>query len=185
MRGETITAAARRSQKLQQEAIPRRGPRAGAPAAERPDRAIAYGRAAATSRSLASTRRDARSSRFLPQGRPPSPEACPWGRTLRPPRTDAPHTAADPDTPKPAVSGVTSPREARCCRQPRRAAARCRKTGSKDSPHPLPGPEKCATSAFLAGVGERVVQSECGRLLWNPGAWGVSTEPMQAQIWEK
>lgn len=52
-----------------------------------------------------------------------------------------------------AVSGVTSPRAVRRCRQPHRAAAHCRKMGSKRLAAPLPRPETGGTSAVLPVVG--------------------------------
>lgn len=66
MRGKTIPAATRRSQQLQQKAIPWCSPRAGTPAAEYPASTIPSGPAVATSRSRTSPRGHARNSRFLP-----------------------------------------------------------------------------------------------------------------------
>lgn len=104
MRGQAIAAAAGRPQQLQQEAIPLRRPRAEAPAAERPDPAGPRSPTTATSRGRASARGHARSSRLLPQGRPPNRESCPWGRIPGPPSTDAPHSASNPHTPTPTPS---------------------------------------------------------------------------------
>lgn len=92
MRGEAVPAAARRPQKLQRRPSPRRGPAA----AERPARAVPGGRAAAPRGGRLGPRGHARRSRLLPWGRPPGPESCPRSRTLRPPRTHAPHRAPKP-----------------------------------------------------------------------------------------
>lgn len=104
MRGKTIIAAARRSQKLPQEVIPVCGPRAVAPGAECPDTAIPCGRTVATSRSWTNPRSQARSSWSLPQGYPLSPEYWSGGRIPGPSCTDAPHSVTDPHTPKPKPS---------------------------------------------------------------------------------
>lgn len=104
MRGETVTAAAGRPQQLLREATPRRGPRAGAPAADGADAAVSRGRAVATSRGRSAPRGCARDPRALPQGGPPSPEPGPGSRIPGPSRTDAPHRATDPNTPKPTPS---------------------------------------------------------------------------------
>lgn len=132
MRREAVRAAAGRPQELSQQAVTRDSAGAGAPAAQGAD-PIAGDPTTATNRSGANPRAPARGPGAFLQGRPPSPEPIPGHSTPRPPRTDAPHYCHRPPRPKgSAVSGVTSPRAARLCRQPRTAVAQCRKSGCLD-----------------------------------------------------
>lgn len=94
MRREAVSTVAGRPQELPQEAVTRLGSRA--PGAQRSDPAIQRGPAAATSRSRAGPRTPVRGPRALLQGFPPSPEVRPGNHTLRPPCTDAPHSARHP-----------------------------------------------------------------------------------------
>lgn len=117
MRREAVRAAAGRPQELSQQAVTRDSAGAGAPAAQGAD-PIAGDPTTATDRSGANPRAPAWGPGAFLQGRPPSPEPIPGHSTPRPPRTDAPHYCHRPPRPKgSAVSGVTSPRAARLCRQ--------------------------------------------------------------------
>lgn len=96
-----------------------------------------------------------------PPARPPTePGILPLGPHSGPVEHRRATYRQQPPHPKTnAVSGVTSPRAVRRCRQPRRAAAHCRKMGSKDSLHPSPDQKWVGRPLFLQGIGERVAHS--------------------------
>lgn len=102
-----------------------------------------------------------------------------WARRAQT-RHIVPRTPNTPPTN--AVSGVTSPGAERRCRQPSRVAVRCRKTGSKNSPHPVTTPEMEGTYAVPLGCARGK-----GGLKW---VRAVPLEPRRrganaARAWEK